>query len=265
MSPPESTPRRIAVILGPGAGSRYLLDQIRPLLATDPGIELQGMFLREANVQHAAELPFVKELCRVTFTVREFDSGQFERALALRMRTARQALSLLAERVGVAHTFRDVRGSAVGLIAKAISDSHITVFEPARPPLTSAMPSLPDQAAGPRIVAILSDPESSPGVLNAAADLAGGELSRVAVLLLHAPEGEVPSLRRAFRAGLGGEPGHVRLVAGNDYNDLALTLRELYASMLVVPASPGMSSEKSLHFLHEQVRCPVCIVRNWAH
>lgn len=265
MNLPESTSRRIAVLLGPGAGSRYLLDQIRPLLATDPDIELQGMFLREANVQHAAELPFVKELCRVTFTVREFDSGQFERALALRMRTARQALSVLAERVGVTHTFRDVRGSAVGLLTQAISEADITVFEPARPPLTSAMPSLQGQVSGPRVVAMLSDTASSPGVLQAATDLAGGDLSRVAVLLLHEPGGGIPSLRKAFRAGLGGEPGHVRLVAGNDYNDLALTLRELYASMLIVPATPAMTGEKSLQFLREQVRCPVCIVRDWAH
>lgn len=264
MSLPEATPRRIAVILGPGAGSRYLLDQIRPLLATDPDIELQGMFLREANVQHAAELPFVKELCRVTFAVREFDSGQFERALALRMRTARQTLSVLAERVGVTHTFRDVRGSAVGLLKEAISEADITVFESARPPLTSAIPSQQGQSPGPRIVALLSDTDSSAGVLRAATDLAGGELSRVAVLLLHAPEGGVPALRRAFRAGLGGEPGHVRLVAANDLNDLALTLRELFASMLVVPATPGMTGKKSLNFLREQIRCPVCVVRNWA-
>ena len=77
----EHKPRRIAVILGTGGSGRNLLNLVMPLLARDREIEMQGVFLEEAEVQHAAELPFVKELCRVTFSVREFTSDQFERSL----------------------------------------------------------------------------------------------------------------------------------------------------------------------------------------
>ena len=84
-NPPDKAPRRVAVILGTGGSGRKLLDLVLPLLLRDREIEMHGVFLEEAEVQHAAELPFVKELCRVTFSVREFTSDQFERSLALRM------------------------------------------------------------------------------------------------------------------------------------------------------------------------------------
>jgi hypothetical protein len=260
---PEVTTRRIAVILGPGGASRYLLDQLGPLLATDRDIELQGMFFREANIQHAAELPFVKELCRVTFAVREFDTGQFERALALRMRTARQALAVLADRKGVSHTFLDVRGSAVGLLKKAIDESDITAFEPARPPLAQAIRPGKGVAHGPRIAALLCDSTTGESVLRTAAGLAGGDLNSLAILIFPEPDESPGVLRALYRDYLEGEPGHVRLLTQGGFNDLALTLRELFASMLVVPATPAMTSDKSLQFLREQVRCPVCVVREW--
>ena len=260
---PEGATRRIAVILGPGGASRYLLDQLRPLLATDPDIELQGMFLREANVQHAAELPFVKELCRVTFSVREFDSGRFEKALALRMRTARQALAVLAERAGVAHSFRNVQGSAVGLLKDAIAESDITAFEPARLPLAQAIKRADGARQRPRIAVLLNDVETGGGVLRTAARLAGGDLTSVAVLMLPGKGVNAAELRALFRSVLPGEPGHVRLLAGGDFGDLALTVRELFASMLVVPATPQMTTDDSLRFLREQLRCPVCVVRDW--
>lgn len=263
MNHPEHVPRRVAVILGPGGASRYLLDQLRPLLAADRNIELQGMFLREANVRHAAELPFVKELCRVTFAVREFDSGQFERALALRMRTARQALGVLAERMGVAHTFRNVESSAAKLLEQAIGEADITAFEPSRPLLAPAIPPARGPEHKPRVAVLVNDTVIARGALQTALQLAGGDLGRVAVLLLPGPDADVASLRTLFREVLSGEPGHVRLVAEGDFNDLALTLRELFASILVVPATAALTTGESLKFLREQVRCPVCVVREW--
>lgn len=257
--------RRIAVILGPGGGSRYLLDRLQPLLATNRDIEMQGIFLEEAGVKHAAELPFVNELCRVTFSVREFDSEQFERALALRMRTARQALTVLAKRTGTALTFRNVRGSDVSLLQQAVGESDITVFEPARPRVAETMaPSSGSKQQG-WVAALLSDPESSAQVLNAAVQLAGGDQTRVAVLLRPDGGGEIGLLRAFFRGSLPGFSGHVRVINADDFNDLALSVRELLASVLVVPATEQWTGEKGLSFLRRQIRCPVCVVRDWGH
>ena len=255
--------RRIAIILGPGSGSRYLLDQLHPLLAADRDIEIQGVFLEEAGVQHAAELPFVKELCRITFAVREFDSEQFERTLALRMRSARRALSVLADHSGAALSFRNVRGSAVGLLLETLRDADLTLFEPARPRVAAAITPPGRSGHKPWIAALVRDVESARVVLSAAVQLAGGDMDRIAVLLKPASGTDGDELRSSFRAFLPGTPGHVRSIAQGDLGDMALSVRELLAAMLVVPAMVETIDEKDLQFLLGQIRCPVCLVRDW--
>ncbi len=255
--------RRVAIILGPGSGSRYLLDQLQPLLAADRDIEMQGIFLEEAGVQHAAELPFVKELCRVTFAVREFDSEQFERTLALRMRTARQALSLLADRSGATLSFRNVRGSAVGMLMETLRDADLTIFEPARPRVAAAITPPGRSRQQPWIAVLVRDSESARDVLSVALQLADGALDRIAILLKPAPGVDGDELRNSFRSLLPGEPGHVRSLARGDLGDFAYSVRELLASILVVPAMVDTIDEKDLQFLLGQIRCPVCLVRDW--
>jgi len=260
---PDIAVRRIAVLLGPGGASRFLLDCLSPLLSADRDVELQGMFMREAAVRHAAELPFVKELCRVTFAVREFDGDQFERALALRIRTARQALAVLAEHTGATFSFRDMAGSAVGLLQQVIADADITTFEPVRPLISSGITEAGSKRGKRRVAVLLTDPDLGRPVLRAATMLSRGDLSCIHVLLLPGPGVQMDALRALLRELLGEKQVPVRAIDGGDFNDLALTLRETCASIFVVPASDGMTSKSSLQFLRGQVRCPVCIVRNW--
>jgi len=256
----EGKTRRIAVILGPGGSSRYLIDRLRPLLAGDRDLELQGVFLEEAGVQHAAELPFVKELCRVTFAVREFDSRQFEHMLAMRMRTARQALGVLAEHAGVPLTFRNARGSATGLLKEAVAHADITVFEPARPPMAPVMSQAPGSRRSQRVTAVLTDVASVPAVLRTALQFAVGNAARVSILMFPSDGQKAAALRAAYREMLPGEPGQVRLLSAGDFKDLAITNRKLMSTMLVVPANELMTRDHSLQFLLAQLRCPVCLV-----
>ena len=263
MNEMQNGPRRIAVILGPGSASRYLLDRLRPLLAANPDTELQGVFLEEAGVQHAAELPFVKELCRVTFAVREFNSGQFERALALRMRSARRALGVLAGHTGVAHSFRNVRGSAVGLLQETSRETDITAFEPARPSMMSGLEPAPVERSRTRVSVLLADPASAADSLRVALQLAGGNSGSVSVLILPR-DGGADVLRATMRRSLPKDPAQVRVLKPGDLAGLAAALREQHASVFVVPATPELTERPVLQFLLAQVRCPVCLVRSWA-
>ncbi|MEE4216949.1 MAG: hypothetical protein V2I48_05020 [Xanthomonadales bacterium] len=258
--PSDNSPRRIAVILGPGGASRELMNQLQPLLATDRDIEMQGVFLEEADVQRAAELPFVQELCRVTFAVREFDNDKFEHALALRVRTARRALAVLAERAGVHHTFRNVRGSAVTMLGEAVSESDITVFEPARLRVAAAIAPPPGTRRR-RIAALITDRESASEVLRVAVSLAEEDTRKISVMLAPGKGVETDDLLDCSRGLLPGMPASVRLIGPGDKDRLALTLRELLATILIAPATDEMINEKMLRFFRERVRCPVCLVR----
>ena len=262
MNHPEPTPSRIAIVLGPGGASRYLLDCIKPLLDPGRNIELQGVFLEEAGVRHAAAMPFVKELCRVTFAVREFNGEEVERALLLRMRTARRALSLLAERGGVRHSFSSIKGPAIELLQRVAAEAEITVFEPVHPRTLSVLAG-GARATSNRVAALLCHPSTSAAVLRAAARLAGDDARLISCILLPEPGVQLEELAEQVRAFGPGKVPRARCVEQQNASELALAVRETSASFLVAPAAGQMNGLPLLRFLREQVRCPVCLVRQW--
>ena len=263
-NPPERAPRRVAVILGTGSSGRRLLELVLPLLTRDREIEMHGVFLEEAEVQHAAELPFVKELCRVTFSVREFTSDQFERSLALRMRTAQRALSVLARRTGVAHSFRNVRGPALRLLRETAAISDITVFEPIRQLGTTVSRPLRGQARQPKVIVVISDLEGGRPALLAAGQLADGRSGRVSVLVTGAAGGDLRLVSQLCEETLAGRPGSLRRVPTE--GGVAALIDAAHtegAALFVIAATDELLEPATLQLLRECLRCPVCLVRQW--
>lgn len=262
--PTEKSTRRIAVILGSGGSGRNLMDLVLPLLVRDREVEMQGVFVEEAEVQHAAELPFVQELCRVTFSVREFTSAQFERALSLRMRTAQRALEVLARRAGVLHTFRNVRGPALRLLRETASTSDITVFEPA-PRLAGSVAGATGrrQRRAPIVVAI-SNLDSGRSALRAAGHLAEGDMSRVCLLATGSAAQDRAGVLRLCDEVLAARPARLRLLeSAEPVSALVATAHSEGAALLVVSATDDLLEPETLQSLRERLRCPICLVRQW--
>jgi hypothetical protein len=262
-NPPDKATRRIAVILGPGGSSRNLLDVVSPLLGKGRAMEIQGVFIEEAGLRHAADLPFVKELCRVTFSVREFNSDQFERVLALRMRTARRALDLLARRAGVAHTFRNVRGSVDSLLKETVCQSDITIFEPVGMLAASMRSATRANFQGQRIVVHIGETESAGGALIAASQLAHGDMSRLSVLITQAATDERAELDRLMHSVLPSRPGRIRSVPDSGTEALIASVRAESPAMLVLTATQELVASDFLSDLRKRLRCPICLVRFW--
>lgn len=261
----ENAARRVAVILGPGGSSRNLLDVVLPLLDKGMGkgrtTEMHGVFLEEAELRHAADLPFVKELCRLTFDVREFDSAQFEQVLALRIRTAQRALSVLARRAGVAHSFRNIRGSAVHLLLETASQSDIMVFEPVRT-MAMAMTARPRPGfSANRIVVAIDELAPAGRALAVAARLVNGDTGRITVLLTRLAASDPGALKRLYKKRLKSTPGRVRNISDYDAGNLAAFATRENAAMLVLSAAPGVLAPENLQVLRQRMRCPVCLVR----
>jgi len=254
----------VAVILGTAGSGRSLLDLLLPLLASDRRIEMQGVFLEEAEVQHAAELPFVKELCRVTFSVREFTSDQFERSLTLRMRSAQRALSVLARRTGVAHSFRNIRGPAVRLLRETASTSDITIFEPARWREATMPQSVRRPRRPPRIVVAVGDTESARRALLAASHLARGDAGRICVLATGSAAEDPAALSRVCQEVLQASPAGLRIVpTAGGVRALVKAAHGEGADLLVIAATDDLLEPEVLQTLREHLRCPICLVRQW--
>jgi hypothetical protein len=239
---PDTGPRRITVVLGIGGSGKPLLDILRPLLSKDTEIDLQGVFVEEDELQRAASLPFVKELCRLTLSVREFHGAQYERAVALRTRTARRTIAEFARIMGVPHTFRNVRGSTISLLQETAHSAGITVFEPL--PMFTPSPIPPPvqtRRSRQRIVVAVDDR---------------------ATVLLHAEDPtEQDVLKRMIRDLLPAGPARVLLLSEPGIQCLIAAVRSEGAGMLVLGASEELLKPQSLRLLREQLHCPVCLVR----
>ena len=259
----DKAPRRIAVILGAGRSGRELLDLVLPLLSRARDIEMQGVFLEEAELQHAAELPFVKELCRVTFSVREFTSDQFERALVLRMRSAQRTLALLARCTGVQHSFRNIRGPALRLLRETASLSDITVFEPVRG-LAPASRPLRGRPVQRRVAVAIGDLQDGRKALVAAARLAEEDAGRLSILVTAEAAQDREALAALFRETLPAQPLRVRVVpAAAGVGGLVEAARAENATLFVVAATDDLLQSPNLQLLRERLRCPICLVRAW--
>jgi hypothetical protein len=261
---PDTVPRRIAVILGMGGLGQPLLDVLRLLLGNDTEIDLQGVFIEDHELQRAAALPFVQELCRITLNVREFHSVQVERAVALRTRTARRAIAELAQLMGVPHTFRNVRGSTIGLLQETAHSADITVFEPLRMFATApASPHVQTRRSQQRIVVAIDDPATGADALIAAVLLAEGEMHRISVLLAAAAPAEQDALARMVSKLLPADPARMLLLSDPGVRSLITAVRAEGVGMLVLGASEELLKPESLRALREQLRCPICLVRRW--
>ena len=259
---PDTAPRRITVVLGIGGSGKPLLDILRPLLGKDTEIDLQGVFVEEDELQRAASLPFVKELCRLTLSVREFHSAQYERAVALRTRTARRTIAEFARIMGVPHTFRNVRGSTISLLQETAHSAGITVFEPL--PMFTPSPIPPPvqtRRSRQRIVVAVDDRATAAEALIAATLLAEGEMHRISVLLPAVAAAEQDALERMIRDLLPAGPARVLLLSEPGIQCLIAAVRSEGAGMLVLGASEELLKSQSLRSLREQLRCPVCLVR----
>jgi len=226
---PDTVTRRVAVILGTGGSGQQLLNVLQPLLGKDTEINLQGLFIEDNELQRAVALPFSKELCRLTLSVRDIQSARFERTIALQARTAHRAIAGLARRMGVSHTFHKVRGSTVSLLLETAHSADITVFEPlqifaASPIAPPVHTSRPKQ----RIVVAVDDPATLDHLIS---DL------------------------------LPAAPARILLSPGLKIQNLITAARAERADMLVLGTSEKLLKPESLRLLMEQLRCPICLVR----
>ena len=261
---PDAVTRRIAVVLGTRGSGQQLLHVLQPLLGEETETDLRGVFIEDDELQQAAALPFVKEVCRLTLGVREIHSARLERIVALRTRTARKAVAGLARRMGVAHSFLNLRGSTVSLLRETAHSADITVFEPqpmfvAAPVLSPLWSSRPQQ----RIVVAVDDPATGVRALVTAALLAEGDMHRISVLLIASTRGEQAALERMISDLLPATPASIVLLSKPGVKNLIAAARAEDTGMLVLGTSEEILKPESLRSLLEQVSCPVCLVRRW--
>lgn len=248
--------------MGASGSGQPLLNILRQLLVRDAGIELHGVFIEDEQLQRAAALPFVKELCRLTLSVREIQGNPFDRSIALRMRSARSALERLAQLTGVPHTFRTAQGSTLNLLSETVHSANITVFEPLR---KFAAPALGQTSyyshPARRIVVVIDNIITGDEALLTAALLAKGRTDRITILLRAKTASELKAMEQMIRELLPNRPTRLLLLPDPGIEHLIASVRAERAEMLVVAATEEILKPESLGSLLQQIECPICLVR----
>jgi len=258
----DTVTQKIAVILGTSGTGQPLLNILQQLLGEDTGTQLHGVFIEDDELQRVAALPFVKELSRLTLSVREIGGTPFERTIALRMRTARSVVEGLARRMGVSHTFRQTRGSTVSLLRETVHTANITVFEPLRKFAAPVIRRPLHVRASPRrIVVVIDDVVTGDKALLTAALLAKGQTHRVSILLRAKTAAELDAMNHLINDFLPTGPNRLLLLQDKGVQHLVAAVLAERADMLVLGTSEELLKSETLGVLLKQLECPVCLVR----
>ena len=258
---PEEKQRRVVVILGTGGSGRKLLDVALPLLGKD--IRVEGVFLEEAGLQQAADLPFVKELCRLTFTEREFHSADFARDLQRRIRTARRLFEKMAEGAGAGYSFRNVRGPVASLLRETVFTADITIFQPLRSFVSTLETPRRSPHAPVRIVVALSEREAGTAALLAAVRFAHGSRRQFTVLLTPGVSRERRHFETLLRRLVPEDGVYMRTLPSEKMAMILPAVRQEMPGLLVLGATESLLAGDALCLLRDELRCPICLVRNW--
>lgn len=261
---PDTVTQQIAVILGTSGSGQPLLNILQRLLGKDTVKELHGVFIEDDELQQVVALPFVKELCRLTLSVREIHNTRFNRTIALRMRTARSAVEELAGRMGVSHTFREAQGSTTRLLREAVHSSDITVFEPLRKLAAPAIRQSVHGGRSPRrIVVVTDDVKTGDEALLVAALLAENEAHRISILLRAEAPSELEAMDHMISDLLPAGPIRLQLLPDDGVQNLIAAVLAERADMVVLGASEELLKTDSLASLLKQLECPICLVRHF--
>ena len=259
---PETATQQIAVVLGALSSGQPVLDMMRQLLATGAGVELHGVFIEDEELQQAAALPLVNELCRLTLSVREINGARFDRVIALRRRTARKMFEGLAQRRGVSHTFRTAHGSIVSLLQETIHTSNVTIFEPIRQLSSSAIGQpMRSRLTARRIVVVVDDFDTGKEALHTVALLTKGRPDRFSILLRAQNMAELHAMEQLVRESLPNRPFRLLLLPDREIDSLIASVQSERGDMLVIGATETSLKPELLGSLLNRLECPVCLVR----
>jgi len=264
----ETTESRLRIIVALNACRRDLAAlQVGANLAARKGCELQALFVEEMNLINVAELPFTKEIARISGKEREFDHSRITRAHRASLSQIQQAIDLLNEQGQLRASLKIVRGHFVRAVLSFIADIDVLVLSQRwEPPSAMCRPAKPVARAGiPQtttpekpIWAIFDGSEQSQRALSAAVDIAAAENYPLYVAVPAQNEGLPRDLRpQGSEAPASAVPSvRVVVVAPFDAKTLLRRIRQSGCGLLVVKRADA----ELLDEVAEAAECPVVLV-----
>ena len=261
--PEQPAIRRILVAMDTLSDNMAVLEAAA-VLAARLEAELTGLFVEDADLLRAADLPVSLEV--MLWTARERNPTETEMARALRALAARvrKDLERAAKRARVPWSFRVVRGPRIQVFMEAGAGSDLMFVGPAR---GSRVPRYARQQPfrKPGAVCVLySGSAAAQRALSTAMHLVDQDGVEVKVLLAGSEFDDIRSTQPWLVERLKDPRLAVRRLdlGGDDDSALIDLLGKMAPGALIIPADNRLMGDPLLfHRLQTAVNCPIMVVR----
>ncbi len=251
--------RRIAVTLDAFEVSVQALEQaVR--LAARMGAQLEGIFIEDIDLIAVSELPFLKEVRRVSRSENAVNLARMEQEFRALARRAERLLSEQARQHNVAWSFRIWRGSIDRDLMAADIEADVLALSRLGAVLARGRRVQRLSAA---VSVLFTGSEASMRALETAKNLASDPLKELIVLLPVHDEAEAARLQRMALDQLSDYAANVHFVQFSDgsLTDLLDSLVDTHCAVLIVERDNPMLRSPSLKQSLSRLDCPLLVVR----
>ncbi len=275
----RGTIRRITVALDCSPHSRATLDAAAAI-AGALHAELSGIFVEDINLIHMAELPFSEEILVNTAKSRQLDAAGVARQMKLQQKQALELLRQTAERFGIPHSFRTLRGRvSTEIISAALESDLLALGRSGRTPscrrgLGSTAKQAVIESKTHILLSLRGFRSASPLLVlydgSQAARLALETALRIAasngilhVLLLAGNEPKAARLRREAETITkeSGKTIEFHVIPWNDSTMLSQCIRMIDSGMVVLGEEMEAVDDTTVLGLIENLSCPLLLLR----
>jgi len=275
----RKTIRRITVALDCSPHSRASLDAAAAI-AGALHAELSGIFVEDINLIRMAELPFSEEILVHTARSRQLDTAEVSRLMKQQRKEAFELLRETAERFGVPHSFRTLRGRvSTEIISAALESDLLALGRSGRAPScrrglgstakqavmeskTHILLSLRGFRAASPLLVLYDGSAAAKLALETATGIAGAD-DVMHVLLLAGNEAKAARLRgEAERITAGIEKKtDFHVIPWRDSTMLSQCIRMIDSGLVVLGEGMETIDDTTVIRLVESLPCPVLLLR----
>ena len=259
----ELSLKRIAIAFMDGDAEFDTLEALSKL-AAKARAQMSGVFIEDSEMLRAAQLPFAREVCHVTNTIRPADVSSIERHLKQHANTARSKIADLATRSGAQWTFEVVRknrASAVLELAKGTDATYFSARSTLRLSTVSGRPSIDPTRSPYPVVVIADQSESGQRAAQLGNQLAQESSASVFILVSAASDTEVEQVIERLVSHEQFDKRNIRSLVHPDFAQLIEAAHDLRPSMVVLPVSLIEDSQEYIEELEHHANHATVIVK----
>jgi hypothetical protein len=250
---------RVTIMLGNSLTDRDTL-AVLELLQPESPAEILGLYIEDSELLSLAEIPVVREYCRLTQAERRLQAVELERQFRAQARIAERALAEAASPRGYPWSFRSLRGDPVVLLREMLAEVDLMLLGAT----AGTAPVAGRRAIAPArrpVMAVFNQTEPAARALGVAMKMADAGGTGLVVVLAATRPDELPALRERAARLVGERSVDYLEIISHSSTELLNRLRRQVAGQLVIGIPDDQPDDETIALLRRRSTCPAILVR----